>query len=142
MKIKLHVWRQKNAESKGAMESHQLDGISPDMSFLEMMDMLNEQLIEEGVEPVTFDHDCREGVCGACSMVIDGEAHGPKRETTTCQLYMRHFEDGAEVYVEPWRSAAFPIVRDLMVDRSAFDRIIQAGGYLSLIHISEPTRPY
>ena len=131
MKIKLHVWRQKNAESKGAMESHQLDGISPDMSFLEMMDMLNEQLIEEGVEPVTFDHDCREGVCGACSMVIDGEAHGPKRETTTCQLYMRHFKDGAEVYVEPWRSAAFPIVRDLMVARSAFDRIIQAGGYIS-----------
>ena len=131
MKIKLHVWRQKNPEAQGKMETYDLDGLNPDMSFLEMMDQLNEKLIGEGEEGVAFDHDCREGVCGACSMVVNGEAHGPKRETTTCQLYMRHFEDGAEVYVEPWRSSAFPIVRDLMVDRSAFDRIIQAGGFIS-----------
>jgi len=133
MKIKLHVWRQKDADAKGKMETYDLDGLSPDMSFLEMMDMLNEKLIAEGEEGVAFDHDCREGVCGACSMVVNGEAHGPKRETTTCQLYMRHFKDGAEVYVEPWRSAAFPIIRDLMVDRTAFDRIIQAGGFTSCI---------
>ncbi len=113
------------------MESYQLDNVSPDMSFLEMMDGLNEKLTMEGKEPVAFDHDCREGVCGMCSMVINGQAHGPKAETTTCQLYMRHFKDGDEIYVEPWRAKAFPVVKDLVVDRSAFDRIIQAGGFIS-----------
>ena len=131
MKLKLHVWRQKETKSSGKMETYDLDGIEPDMAFLEMMDQLNEKLIGENIEPVAFDHDCREGVCGMCSMVVNGEAHGPKRETTTCQLYMRHFNDGAEIYIEPWRSSAFPVVRDLMVDRSAFDRIIQAGGFIS-----------
>ncbi len=131
MRIRLHIWRQSSRTDKGQMESHDLDGVVPDMSFLEMMDHLNEKLIEEGREPVAFDHDCREGVCGMCSMVINGEAHGPKHETTTCQLYMRHFADGAEIFVEPWRSVAFPVVKDLVVDRSAFDRIIQAGGYIS-----------
>lgn len=131
MRLKLHVWRQKDTKSPGKMETYDLEGIAPEMSFLEMMDQLNEKLIDDNQEPVAFDHDCREGVCGMCSMVINGEAHGPKRETTTCQLYMRHFQDGAEIYIEPWRSAAFPVVRDLMVDRGAFDRIIQAGGYIS-----------
>jgi succinate dehydrogenase / fumarate reductase iron-sulfur subunit len=131
MKFKIHVWRQSGRDKTGRMESYDLDGVNADMSFLEMMDSLNEQLTEEGKEPVAFDHDCREGVCGMCSMVINGEAHGPKAETTTCQLYMRHFNDGAEIYIEPWRAAAFPVIRDLVVDRSAFDRIIQAGGYIS-----------
>ena len=131
MKIYLHIWRQKNREDKGRMVKYQLDNVLPDMSFLEMMDCLNEQLIADGDEPVAFDHDCREGVCGMCSMVINGEAHGPKAETTTCQLYMRHFNDGADIYIEPWRARAFPVVKDLVVDRSAFDRIIQAGGYIS-----------
>ncbi len=131
MKIRLHVWRQDSRSDKGRMESFDLDGVIPEMSFLEMMDHLNEKLTEEGKEPVAFDHDCREGVCGSCSMVIDGQAHGPKQATTTCQLYMRHFDDGAEIYVEPWRARAFPVIKDLVVDRSAFDRIIQAGGYIS-----------
>jgi succinate dehydrogenase / fumarate reductase iron-sulfur subunit len=131
MKIKIHIWRQESAKSKGFMEGHDLDGVTPDMSFLEMLDTLNEQLVLDGKEPVAFDHDCREGVCGSCSMVIDGQAHGPKGETTTCQLYMRSFEDGAEIYVEPFRASAFPVVRDLVVDRSAFDRIISAGGFIS-----------
>ncbi|MEL7497549.1 MAG: succinate dehydrogenase/fumarate reductase iron-sulfur subunit [Planctomycetota bacterium] len=131
MRIKLHVWRQPSRNAQGKMESYDLDNVNPDMSFLEMMDSLNEQLTEEGQDPVAFDHDCREGVCGMCSMVINGEAHGPKAETTTCQLYMRHFNDGAEIYIEPWRARAFPVIRDLMVDRTAFDRIIQAGGYIS-----------
>lgn len=131
MKFKIHVWRQSSRSDKGRMESYDLDGINPDMSFLEMMDSLNEQLTEEGNDPVAFDHDCREGVCGMCSMVINGEAHGPKAETTTCQLYMRHFNDGAEIYIEPWRAKAFPVIRDLVVDRTALDRIIQAGGYIS-----------
>lgn len=131
MRVKLHVWRQKNANDKGKMVDYELDNVIPDMSFLEMMDSLNEKLTSAGEEPVAFDHDCREGVCGMCSMVINGEAHGPKSETTTCQLYMRHFNDGADIYIEPWRAKAFPIVRDLVVDRSAFDRIIQAGGYIS-----------
>lgn len=113
------------------MESHELDGVTEDMSFLEMLDTLNEQINAEGKIPVAFDHDCREGVCGMCSMVINGEAHGPKRETTTCQLYMRHFNDGAQIYIEPWRAKAFPVIKDLIVDRSAFDRIIQAGGFIS-----------
>jgi succinate dehydrogenase / fumarate reductase iron-sulfur subunit len=131
MKIRLHIWRQASREDKGRMESYDLDGVVPDMSFLEMMDHLNEKLIADGQAPVAFDHDCREGVCGMCSMVIDGQAHGPKQETTTCQLYMRHFDDGAEIYIEPWRAKAFPVIKDLVVDRSAFDRIIQAGGYIS-----------
>ena len=131
MKIKLHVWRQSPGDRSGRMEKYDLDNITPDMSFLEMLDQLNEKLTDEGGDPVAFDHDCREGVCGMCSMVIDGQAHGPKAETTTCQLYMRSFEDGAEIYIEPWRAAAFPILKDLVVDRSALDRIIQAGGYIS-----------
>ena len=131
MRIKIHVWRQSNRDDRGEMKSYDLDGLSPDMSFLEMMDQLNEKLIDDNEEPVAFDHDCREGVCGMCSMVINGEAHGPKAETTTCQLYMRHFDDGAEIFVEPWRARSFPVVRDLVVDRSAFDRIIQAGGFIS-----------
>ena len=131
MRIKIHVWRQNSADDKGQMESHDLDGLTPDMSFLEMLDTLNEKLTAEGGEPVAFDHDCREGVCGSCSMVVNGEAHGPRSETTTCQLYMRSFNDGAEIFVEPFRAAAFPVIRDLVVDRSAFDRIIQAGGYIS-----------
>ena len=131
MRITLHVWRQTSRNADGKMETYSLDNVTPDMSFLEMMDSLNEKLIESGDDPVAFDHDCREGVCGMCSMVINGEAHGPKAETTTCQLYMRHFRDGAEIYIEPWRSRAFPVIRDLVVDRSSFDRIIQAGGYIS-----------
>ena len=131
MKIKVHVWRQSSRDASGKMEAYDIDGLNPDMSFLEMMDWLNEKLIADGKEPVAFDHDCREGVCGMCSMVINGQAHGPKAETTTCQLYMRHFKDGDEIYVEPWRAKAFPVVRDLVVDRSAFDRIIQAGGFIS-----------
>jgi succinate dehydrogenase / fumarate reductase iron-sulfur subunit len=113
------------------MQTYRVHDVSPDMSFLEMLDLLNENLICDGQDPVAFDHDCREGVCGSCSMVIDGEAHGPLRRTTTCQLYMRHFQDGASIYIEPWRAAAFPVIKDLVTDRSAFDRIIQAGGYIS-----------
>lgn len=130
MKIRLHVWRQTSRTDAGRMETYELDGVNPHMSFLEMMDSLNEKLTHEGQLPVAFDHDCREGVCGMCSMVINGQAHGNQRETTTCQLYMRRFKDGDEIFVEPWRSRAFPVVRDLVVDRSAFDRIIQAGGYI------------
>ena len=132
MKITLHIWRQKNAASAGSFETHKLDDVSPDSSFLEVIDALNEGLIESGGEPVAFDHDCREGICGACGMVINGHAHGHKELTTTCQLHMREFKDGEEVYVEPWRARAFPIVKDLVVDRSAFDRIIQSGGYVSI----------
>lgn len=132
MKLNLHIWRQKNASSKGAFKQYTLDNVSPEMSFLEMLDVLNEQLIEAGDSPVVFDHDCREGICGACSMVINGFAHGPQERTTTCQLHMRSFSDGDSIFIEPWRSRAFPVVKDLMVDRSAFDRIIQAGGYVSV----------
>ena len=131
MKLHLHIWRQKNRQDPGKMVTYQLDGVIGDMSFLEMMDLLNEQLTEQGDDPVAFDHDCREGVCGMCSMVINGQAHGPLPETTTCQLYMRHFNDGDHIYIEPWRAKAFPVMRDLVVDRTAFDRIIQAGGYIS-----------
>lgn len=131
MRIRLHIWRQASRDDSGHMDTYDLDGVNPDMSFLEMMDHLNEELTGKGEDPVAFDHDCREGVCGMCSMVINGQAHGPKQGTTTCQLYMRHFSDGDEVYVEPWRSQAFPVVKDLVVDRSAFDRIIQAGGFIS-----------
>jgi succinate dehydrogenase / fumarate reductase iron-sulfur subunit len=131
MRITLRIWRQRDADAPGAMVTYRLDGVSPDMSFLEMLDTLNEQLIEAGDEPVAFDHDCREGICGACGVVINGEVHGPER-TTTCQLHMRAFHDGDTIDVEPWRAAAFPVVRDLVVDRGALDRVIGAGGYVSV----------
>jgi len=130
--ITLKVWRQKNANSKGAIETYKLDHVSTDSSFLEMMDQLNEQLINERKEPVAFDHDCREGICGSCSMYINGRAHGPDTGITTCQLHMRTFKDNETIYVEPWRAKAFPIIKDLVVDRSAFDRIQQAGGFVSV----------
>lgn len=130
MKLTLRVWRQRNAEEPGAMATYEVDGISADMSFLEMLDTLNEELTLAGEEPVAFDHDCREGICGACSLVINGDAHGPER-TTTCQLHMRSFADGDTIDIEPWRASAFPVIKDLVVDRSSFDRIIQSGGYIS-----------
>lgn len=132
LNLTLKVWRQKDQNSKGNMETYQVSDISTDSSFLEMMDILNEQLISEGKEPVAFDHDCREGICGSCSMYINGEAHGPGREITTCQLHMREFKDGDTIYIEPWRAKAFPVIKDLMVDRSAFDRIMAAGGFVSV----------
>jgi succinate dehydrogenase / fumarate reductase iron-sulfur subunit len=132
MKLTLKIWRQSGANDKGALVDYQLDEVSPDMSFLEMMDMLNEQIINEGGEPVAFDHDCREGICGMCSMYINGEAHGPDRGVTTCQLHMRMFKDGETIYIEPFRAASFPVIKDLVVDRSAFDRIQHAGGYISV----------
>ncbi len=131
MHVTLHVWRQKRAADQGHLETYHMAGISPDMSFLEMLDVLNERLLAEGGDPVAFDHDCREGICGACSLVIDGRAHGPDRETTTCQLHMRRFQDGAVITIEPFRANAFPVVKDLVVDRSAFDRILAAGGFVS-----------
>ncbi|ADH69318.1 MULTISPECIES: succinate dehydrogenase/fumarate reductase iron-sulfur subunit [Nocardiopsis] len=130
MNITLRVWRQKGPDDEGRLATYKLTDVSPDMSFLEMLDVLNEKLTLENEDPVAFDHDCREGICGACGVVIDGEAHGPER-TTTCQLHMRSFNDGDTITVEPWRAKAFPVVRDLVVDRGAFDRIIQAGGYIS-----------
>ncbi|MFK6999536.1 succinate dehydrogenase/fumarate reductase iron-sulfur subunit [Flavobacterium oreochromis] len=130
--IKLKVWRQKKASDKGQMVDYSLDNVSTDSSFLEMMDQLNEQLIAEKKEPVAFDHDCREGICGMCSMFINGRAHGPDTGITTCQLHMRMFNDGDTIYVEPWRSKAFPVIKDLVVDRTAFDRIQQAGGFVSV----------
>ncbi|MDA0302954.1 MAG: succinate dehydrogenase/fumarate reductase iron-sulfur subunit [Bacteroidetes bacterium] len=132
MNLTLKVWRQNGPEAKGHMDTHALEGVSPDMSFLEMMDMLNDQIIRAGGEPIAFDHDCREGICGMCSMFINGEAHGPGRGVTTCQLHMRSFKDGDTIAIEPWRAKAFPVIKDLTVDRSAFDRIIQAGGYISV----------
>ena len=132
MKVTLQVWRQAGPSATGAFETHELDDLSPDMSFLEMFDVLNEALISEGKQPIAFDHDCREGICGTCAMMINGRAHGPERGTATCQLHLRKFEDGAHITVEPWRAAAFPIIRDLCVDRSAFDRIIEAGGYITV----------
>jgi succinate dehydrogenase / fumarate reductase iron-sulfur subunit len=132
MNLTLKIWRQENTEATGKMVEYQVKHISPDMSFLEMIDELNNQLIEQGQDPVVFDHDCREGICGMCSMFINGEAHGPNRGVTTCQLHMRSFKDGDTIYIEPWRSAAFPVIKDLMVDRSAFDRIQQAGGFVSV----------
>ena len=132
MKLKLIVWRQKSAESKGNFEEYSLSNIDGDMSFLEMIDILNEELILKNIDPVTFDHDCREGICGSCSMYINGKPHGPQKGTTTCQLHMRHFNDGDTIVIEPWRARGFPIIKDLMVDRSAFDRIIQSGGFISV----------
>tara|TARA_B100001057_G_scaffold497630_1_gene602282 strand:- start:696 stop:1451 length:756 start_codon:yes stop_codon:yes gene_type:complete len=132
MDLTLKVWRQKNSNSKGKMETYPISDVSKDSSFLEMMDMLNNDLIEKGEEPVAFDHDCREGICGMCSMYINGQAHGPSRGTTTCQLHMRSFNDGDTIYIEPWRSKSMPVIKDLVVDRSAFDRIQQAGGFVSV----------
>lgn len=132
MKLTLKVWRQKNNQDAGRFETYPLDGVNEHMSFLEMMDVLNEKLVKEGKEPVAFDHDCREGICGACSMVIDGRPHGPNEGTTTCQLHMRYYRDGQTITIEPFRAKAFPVIRDLVVDRSAFDRIIDAGGYISV----------
>lgn len=132
MKLTLKIWRQANAQAPGKMVTYSIDNVSPDMSFLEMMDVLNEQLIQKGDDPVAFDHDCREGICGMCSMFINGEAHGPDRLVTTCQLHMRKFKDGDTITIEPFRANAFPVIKDLAVDRSAFDRIQQAGGFVSV----------
>jgi len=132
MNLTLKIWRQKNADTKGKLVDYSLSDVSPDMSFLEMLDVLNEQLINKGDEPVAFDHDCREGICGMCSLYINGEAHGPDRGVTTCQLHMRMFKDGDTIYIEPFRAKAFPVVKDLIVDRSAFDRIQHAGGFISV----------
>ena len=132
MKIYLKIWRQKDAKSKGSMVDYTLDGVESDMSFLEMLDVLNEELISKGEEPVEFDHDCREGICGTCSLMINGRPHGPDSLITVCQLHMRSFNDGDSIVIEPWRAKAFPVVKDLIVDRSAFERIQQAGGYISV----------
>ena len=131
MKLTLNIWRQGSMEAKGEMRTYDLDGVSDDISFLEMLDMLNEQLIAQGEEPVEFEHDCREGICGSCGLMINGQAHGPQKGTATCQLHMRKFADGETIDIEPWRAAAFPVVKDLVVDRSAFDRIVEAGGYIT-----------
>lgn len=132
MNLKLKIWRQKGADDKGKMVDYQVANISEHMSFLEMMDVLNEQLVNSGDDPVSFDHDCREGICGSCSMFINGEAHGPVKGTTTCQLHMRSFKDGDTIFIEPFRAKAFPVIKDLVVDRSAFDRIQQSGGFISV----------
>ena len=132
LNLTLKIWRQTGPNHPGALKTYTVKGISTDMSFLEMLDVLNEQLIANGEEPVAFDHDCREGICGTCGVMINGQAHGPDSATTTCQLHMRRFHDGDTIVIEPWRATAFPVVRDLVVDRSAFDRIIQAGGYVSV----------
>ena len=132
MKLKLKIWRQKNTAAKGKMVDYDISDVSSDMSFLEMLDVLNDDLIAKGEEPVEFDHDCREGICGTCSLYINGEPHGPQKLTTACQLHMRSFKDGETIYIEPWRAEAFPVIKDLIVDRSSFDRIIQAGGYVSV----------
>jgi succinate dehydrogenase / fumarate reductase iron-sulfur subunit len=129
--LKLKIWRQKGPEDKGRFETYDIPEISDEASFLEMLDILNERLIDENTEPVTFDHDCREGICGTCSLMINGQAHGPQRASATCQLHMRTFKSGDEIVIEPWRASAFPIIKDLMVDRSAFDRIIESGGFIT-----------
>jgi len=131
VKIILHVWRQAGPSAPGTMERYEANDVSPDMSFLEMLDVVNEQLVESGKMPIAFDHDCREGICGSCGMMINGVAHGPMKGTATCQLHMRSFEDGAEIYIEPWRAVAFPVIKDLVVNRSALDRIISSGGFIS-----------
>jgi succinate dehydrogenase / fumarate reductase, iron-sulfur subunit len=132
MNLTLKIWRQKNADTRGRFESYPVENISSEMSFLEMIDVLNERLVREGQDPVAFDHDCREGICGTCSMYINGRPHGPWQANTTCQLHMRAYKDGETITIEPWRANAFPVIKDLVVDRSAFDRIIQAGGYISV----------
>lgn len=131
MKLTLHIWRQPHAEAAGRLDTHQVDDASPEMSFLELLDVLNDRLTLAGDDPIAFDHDCREGICGACGLVINGIAHGPQRATTTCQLHLRAFNDGDELWIEPWRAQAFPVLKDLIVDRGALDRIIQAGGYIA-----------
>ena len=138
MDLTLHVWRQAGRGARGRMERYEARDLSPEMSLLEMLDVVNERLTEEGKDPIAFDHDCREGICGTCSLMINGVAHGPQKGTTACQLHLRHFKDGDEVWIEPWRSAAFPVLKDLIVDRSAFDRIIAAGGYISVNTGSAP----
>jgi succinate dehydrogenase / fumarate reductase, iron-sulfur subunit len=138
MNLTLYVWRQKDARSEGRMMRYEAETISPDMSFLEMLDVVNWRLIAKGEDPIAFDHDCREGICGSCGMMINGVAHGPRRATATCQLHMRHFRDGDTIYIEPWRSNAFPVIKDLIVDRSTLDRIIQVGGYISVSAGSAP----
>ena len=137
MKLKLNIWRQAYGAQDGAFETYEVEA-SPDMSFLEMLDVLNERLESQGREPVAFDHDCREGICGTCGFVVDGVAHGPEKETTICQTHMRRYKDGDELFLEPWRAAAFPVIKDLVVDRSAFDRIVQSGGYISVRTGSAP----
>ena len=132
MNFNVKIWRQRNAKAKGHFETYHIEDIESDASFLEMLDILNEKLIREGIDPVSFDHDCREGICGACSLYVDGRAHGPDNHVTTCQLFMRHFKDGATITVEPWRSSAFPVIKDLVVDRTAYDKILQAGGFISV----------
>ncbi len=138
MKLTLRIWRQASADAKGKMKKYVLDDVEPDMSFLEMLDVLNEKLVLDDQDPVSFDHDCREGICGSCAMVINGTAHGPQKNTTTCQLHMRHFADGDTIDIEPWRAKAFPVIKDLVTDRSAFDEIIKAGGYISVNTGSAP----
>jgi succinate dehydrogenase / fumarate reductase iron-sulfur subunit len=142
MKLNLRIWRQENAQAQGRLVDYELDGVTPDSSFLEMLDLLNEELLMKGEEPVAFDHDCREGICGMCSLMVNGVAHGQNREAvkqvTVCQLHMRHFKDGETIVVEPWRAKAFPVIKDLVVNRSAFDRVIQAGGYVSVSTGSAP----
>ena len=138
MHLTLKIWRQKGPTQSGSLETYEVDDVSPDMSFLEMLDVLNHGLIQNGQDPVAFDHDCREGICGACSLFIDGRPHGPEKGTTTCQLHMRKFKDGDTIVIEPWRAASFPIVKDLVVDRSSFDRIMQAGGFISVKTGSAP----
>ena len=132
MRLTLKIWRQDSGEAKGRFKSYELQDASPDMSFLEMLDVLNEQLIERGEAPVAFEHDCREGICGSCGLMINGQAHGPEKGTATCQLHMRKFADGDQIRIEPWRSNSFPVLKDLVVDRSPFDKIIQAGGFVSI----------
>lgn len=132
MSLKLKIWRQQNSKSKGSMVDYNLDGVSPDMSFLEMLDTLNEKLVSERGDSIAFDHDCREGICGMCSLVINGQAHGPEKETTTCQLHMRKFKDGDTIVIEPWRAKAFPVQKDLMVDRTALDEVMAAGGFVNV----------
>ncbi|MBB5022749.1 succinate dehydrogenase / fumarate reductase iron-sulfur subunit [Desulfurispira natronophila] len=132
MKLTLYVWRQKDATSEGKLEQYKANHVSPDMSFLEMLDVVNEDLLKQGIEPIAFDHDCREGICGTCSQVINGVPHGPEEKTTACQLHMRSFKDGDSIYIEPWRAKAFPVIRDLVVDRNALDKLIESGGYVSV----------
>ncbi len=132
MNLVLHIWRQQGPQDSGRMVAYPISDVSPDMSFLEMLDILNDQLVRKGEEPIAFDHDCREGICGSCAMMINGMAHGPERAAATCQLHMRSFSDGDHIYIEPWRAQAFPVIKDLVTDRSAFDRIIQSGGYVSV----------
>ena len=138
MRFTLRVWRQRNATDSGRLESYEATDVTADMSFLEMLDLLNDRLVGEGKEPIAFDHDCREGICGSCSLVINGAPHGGQKATTACQLYMRHFRDGQTITIEPWRAQAFPVIRDLVVNRSAFDRVLQAGGYVSVNTGSAP----